>query len=60
MDYSKKKQAQLIEEIEALQEKIAGLERAQAEHKRAEEAGEKFVLKLQDALAKVKTLNSET
>jgi len=38
MDYSKKKQAQLIEETEALQEKIAGLERAQAERKRAVEA----------------------
>jgi len=38
VDYSKKKEVQLIEEIEALQEKIAGLERAEAERKRAEEA----------------------
>ncbi len=37
MDYSKIKKAQLIEEIEALREKIAGLECAQAERKRAEE-----------------------
>jgi len=37
MDYSKKK-AQLIEEIEALREKIAVLEDAQAERERAEEA----------------------
>jgi len=37
MDYSKMKKAQLIEEIEALQARIAELERAQAEHKRAEE-----------------------
>jgi hypothetical protein len=36
MDYSKKK-VKLIEEIEALQEKIAQLEHAQAERKRAEE-----------------------
>jgi len=59
VDYSKKKEVQLNEEMESSQQKIAGLERAQAERKRAEEAGEKFVLKLQDALAKVKTLNSE-
>ena len=39
MDYPKKmKKTQLIEEIEALQEKIAELERAQAEFRRAEEA----------------------
>jgi len=38
VDYSKMKRAELIEEIEALQEKIAGLEHAQAKHKRAEEA----------------------
>ncbi|MFQ5856768.1 MAG: HD-GYP domain-containing protein [Anaerolineae bacterium] len=37
MDYSKMKKAQLIEEIEALQEKIAELEHAQAERKRAGE-----------------------
>ena len=38
MDYSKMKKAQLIEEIETLQEKIAELGRTQAERKRAEEA----------------------
>jgi diguanylate cyclase (GGDEF)-like protein/PAS domain S-box-containing protein len=38
MDYSKMKRAQLIEEIEALQQKIGELEQAQAERKRAEEA----------------------
>ena len=37
MDYSKKKKAQLIEEIEALQGKIAELERALAERKRTEQ-----------------------
>ena len=37
MDYSKKTKVQLIEELEALQEKIAELERAQAERKRAGE-----------------------
>ncbi len=36
MDYSEMKKAQLIEEIEALQEGLAELERAQAERKRAE------------------------
>ena len=38
MDYSKMKKAQLIEEIEALQQKIGELEHAEAERKRAEEA----------------------
>ena len=38
MDYSRMKRAQLIGEIEALQEKVAELERAQAERKRADEA----------------------
>ncbi|MGA9351607.1 MAG: HD domain-containing phosphohydrolase [Anaerolineae bacterium] len=38
MDYSKMKRAELIEEIEALQEKIAELEQAETERKRAEEA----------------------
>ena len=37
MDYSRIKKAQLIEEIEALRERIAGLECAEAERKRAEE-----------------------
>jgi PAS domain S-box-containing protein len=37
MDYSKMKKAQLIEEIEVLQEKVAELERVQTERKRAEE-----------------------
>ena len=37
VDYSRKKKAQLIEEIEALQGKIAELERAQAKRKRAGE-----------------------
>ena len=37
MDYSKLKKAQLITEIEALQEKIAELEHAHAQPKRAEE-----------------------
>jgi len=37
VDYSKIKKAQLIEEIEALQERIAELEHAEAERKRAEE-----------------------
>ena len=37
MDYSKMRKAELIEEIEALQGKIAELERAEAERKRAEE-----------------------
>ncbi len=36
MDYSKMKKAQLLEEIAAWQEKIAELERAQAERKRIE------------------------
>ncbi len=38
MDYSKMKKAQLIEEIEALQERVAELEHAEAERKRAKEA----------------------
>jgi PAS domain S-box-containing protein len=38
MDYAKMKKAQLIEEIEALQERVAELEHAQAERKRVEEA----------------------
>lgn len=38
MDYSKMKKTQLIEEIEALQERIAELEHAQAERKWAEKA----------------------
>jgi PAS domain S-box-containing protein len=37
MDYSKMKKAQLIEEMEALQARVVGLERAEAERKRAEE-----------------------
>ena len=37
MDYSEMNKAQLIEEIEALQERVAELEGAQAERKRAEE-----------------------
>jgi len=37
VDYSKKNKAQLIEEIEALQEKVAELERALAERKRTEQ-----------------------
>jgi len=36
MDYSKMQKAQLIGEIAALREKIAELERTQAERKRAE------------------------
>ena len=38
MDYSKMKKTQLIEEIEALQEKVAELERAEAGRKQAEKA----------------------
>jgi|GEM_PF-1872729 len=38
MDYSKMKKARLIEEIEALREKMVELERGQAERKQAEEA----------------------
>jgi diguanylate cyclase (GGDEF)-like protein/PAS domain S-box-containing protein len=38
MDYSEVKKVQLIEEIEALQQKIAELERAETERKQAEEA----------------------
>jgi two-component system sensor kinase FixL len=38
MDYSKMEKVQLIEEIETLQERIAGLERAEAQRKRANEA----------------------
>ena len=38
MDYSKMKKSQLIEEIEALQEKVVELERAETDRKRAEEA----------------------
>ena len=37
MDYSRMKKAQLITEIEALQQKVAELQRAQAERKRMEE-----------------------
>jgi putative nucleotidyltransferase with HDIG domain len=37
VDYSKKKKAQLIEKIEALQEKVAELEHALAERKRTEQ-----------------------
>lgn len=38
VDYSKMKKAQLIEEIEALQEKVVELERAEAGRKLAEGA----------------------
>jgi prefoldin subunit 5 len=38
MDYSRMRKAQLIEEIEVLEEKMAKLERAEAECKWAEEA----------------------
>jgi PAS domain S-box-containing protein len=49
MDYSKMKKAQLIEEIEALQEKIAGLERAQAEREPADEALKELLKKIERA-----------
>jgi len=41
MDYSKMKKAQLIEEIEALQERIAEPKQAQAERLFAEQAGKR-------------------
>ena len=50
MDYSRKKKAQLIEEIEALQERMAELERAQAERKRAGEELRQSYLQLRRTL----------
>ena len=41
MDYSRQKKVQLIEEIEALQERIAEPEQAQAERLFAEQAGKR-------------------
>jgi len=41
MGYSKMKKAQLLEKIEALQERVAELERAEAERLSAEQAGKR-------------------
>jgi hypothetical protein len=41
IDYSRMRKAQLIEEIAALQEKVAELERTQAERLSAEQAGKR-------------------
>jgi len=50
MDYSRMKKAQLIEEVEALREKMAELEHAQAKRKRAEEELQQSYVKVQKAL----------
>ena len=52
MGYSKMRKAQLIEEIEALQGRIAELEHAQAERKRAEEALQELNAELEQRVVK--------
>ena len=60
MDYSKKKKAQLIEEIEALQGKIAELEHAEVERLSAEQAGKRAGEELRQSYLQLRRTLNET